>query len=99
MNVFQTHADIISNYSSYIRSFVSNSNSELRNIVNRELGRGKRWLSVDEIYKYPDVNSDTVYLWIDRFRMPAYRKGRLWNFKKDEVDEWVKAGGAADKTR
>jgi hypothetical protein len=23
--------------------------------------------------------------------------GRLWKFKKDEVDEWVKAGGAADK--
>jgi hypothetical protein len=25
--------------------------------------------------------------------------GRLWKFKKDEVDEWVKAGGAVDKTR
>jgi hypothetical protein len=23
--------------------------------------------------------------------------GRLWKFKKDEVDDWVKAGGAADK--
>jgi hypothetical protein len=22
--------------------------------------------------------------------------GRLWKFKKDEVDEWVKAGGAND---
>jgi hypothetical protein len=21
--------------------------------------------------------------------------GRLWKFKKDEVDEWVKAGGAS----
>jgi hypothetical protein len=27
--------------------------------------------------------------------MPAHRMGRLWKFKKDEVDEWVKAGGAA----
>ncbi len=31
--------------------------------------------------------------------MPAHRMGRLGKFKKDEVDEWVKAGGAADKTR
>jgi len=23
--------------------------------------------------------------------------GRFWKFKKDEVDEWVKAGGAMDK--
>lgn len=24
---------------------------------------------------------------------------RLWKFKKDEVDEWVKADDAADRTR
>jgi len=40
----------------------------------------------------------TVYRWIDKHAMPAHRMGRLWKFKKDEVDEWVKAGGAADKT-
>ncbi|WP_419620970.1 excisionase family DNA-binding protein, partial [Thiolapillus sp.] len=28
--------------------------------------------------------------------MPAHRMGRLWKFKKDDVDAWVKAGGAAD---
>ena len=32
--------------------------------------------------------------WIDKHGMPAHRMGRLWKFKKDEVDEWVKAGGA-----
>jgi hypothetical protein len=30
--------------------------------------------------------------------MPAHRMGRLWKFKKDEVDAWVKAGGAAEPT-
>ena len=24
----------------------------------------------------------------------AHRMGRFWKFKKDEVDAWVKAGGA-----
>jgi predicted DNA-binding transcriptional regulator AlpA len=37
-----------------------------------------------------------VYKWIDKHEMPAHRMGRLWKFKKDEVDEWVKAGGAAE---
>jgi len=55
-----------------------------------------RWLSVDEIGKYLGISSDTVYRWIDRYGMPAHRMGRLWKFKRDEVDEWVKAGGAAD---
>ena len=53
-----------------------------------------RWLSVEEIAKYLGISNDTIYRWIDRHRMPAHRMGRLWKFKKDEVDEWVKSGGA-----
>ncbi len=56
-----------------------------------------RWLSVDEIGKYLGVSSDTVYRWIAKYEMPAHRMGRLWKFKKDETDEWVKGGGAADR--
>jgi excisionase family DNA binding protein len=54
-----------------------------------------RWMSVDEICRYLGVSNDTVYRWIDRHVMPAHKMGRLWKFKRDEVDEWVKAGGAA----
>lgn len=55
-----------------------------------------RWLSVDEIGRYLGVSTDTVYRWIDRYGMPAHRLGRLWKFKKDQVDEWVTAGAAVD---
>lgn len=54
-----------------------------------------RWLSVDEISKHLGVSSDTVYRWIEKHSMPAHRLGRLWKFKKDEIDSWVKAGGAS----
>jgi excisionase family DNA binding protein len=55
-----------------------------------------RWLSVDEIGKHLGVSSDTVYRWIDKHAMPAHRMGRLWKFKKNQVDAWVEAGGAAE---
>lgn len=55
-----------------------------------------RWLSVDEISKHLGVSSDTVYRWIDKNSMPAHRMGRFWKFKKDDVDEWVRNGGAND---
>ena len=55
-----------------------------------------RWFSVDEIGKHLGVSNDTVYRWIDKHSMPAHRMGRFWKFKKIEVDEWVKAGGAAE---
>jgi excisionase family DNA binding protein len=58
-----------------------------------------RWLSIPEICKYLGVSNDTVYKWIDKHDMPAHRMGRLWKFKKDEVDEWVKAGGADQTNR
>ncbi len=56
-----------------------------------------RWLSVDEIAEYLGLSKDTVYTWISAKSMPAHRVGRLWKFKRDEVDGWVKAGGAADR--
>ncbi len=55
-----------------------------------------RWLSISEICTYLGISNDTAYKWIDVREMPAHRMGRLWKFKKDEVDEWVKAGGAAE---
>ena len=57
-----------------------------------------RWLSVDEIAGYLGIKRDTVYKWIIEKHMPAHRMGRLWKFKKDEVDAWVKSG-AADNSR
>ena len=55
-----------------------------------------RWLSVDEIAEYLGIAKDTVYTWINGRGMPAHRVGRLWKFKRDEVDAWVKSGAASD---
>lgn len=56
----------------------------------------ERWLSVEEIAEHLGVSKDTIYAWINKKRMPAHRIGRFWKFKVDEVDEWVRSGGAAD---
>ncbi len=53
-----------------------------------------RWLSVDEIADYLGVKRDTVYKWISERDLPAHKIGRLWKFKKAEVDTWVREGKA-----
>lgn len=53
-----------------------------------------RWLSVDEIAEYLGISRDTVYTWLNTRDLPGHRIGRLWKFKRDEVDAWVRAGNA-----
>ncbi|MDD2230830.1 MAG: helix-turn-helix domain-containing protein [Candidatus Cloacimonetes bacterium] len=57
-----------------------------------------RWLSIKEICAYLGVSDDTVYRWIKFHDMPTHKMGRLWKFKINEIDEWVKAGGATLKS-
>ncbi len=56
-----------------------------------------RWLSISEICQYLGVSSDTIYKRIDKKGMPEQKIGRLWKFKKEEVDEWVRSGQAAEQ--
>ena len=67
-----------------------------RDPVRMESIMEDRWLSVDEIAAYLGIKRDTVYKWISEKQMPAHRMGRLWKFRKEEVDEWVKTGGAGN---
>lgn len=58
-----------------------------------------RWLSLNEICNYLGVSNDTIYKWIGKHELPAYRIGRLWKFKRKDVDEWVKAGGTTKQLK
>lgn len=49
----------------------------------------ERLLSVEDICQYLGLSRDTVYKWIEAKKLPAYRLGRLWKFKKEDVDKWL----------
>ena len=58
----------------------------------------ERWVGVEDVAAHLGVNKDSVYRWIEKMGLPAHRVGRLFRFKLTEVDEWVRAGGANEKT-
>jgi len=57
----------------------------------------ERWLTVGDISKYLKISNETIYKWIEKRGMPAHKVGRRWMFKRVQIDEWIEAGGAADK--
>ena len=56
-----------------------------------------RWLSVDEITVYLGVKRETIYKRLADKNMPAHKVGRLWKFRKQEVDNWITSGVADDR--
>ena len=54
------------------------------------------WVKVEDLAEHLSVAKDTIYKWIATRSLPAHRVGRLWKFKISEVDEWIRAGKAAD---
>ncbi len=56
-----------------------------------------RWHSMAEICEHLGISRDTAIKWINIKNMPSHKIGRLWKFKIDEVDDWVRSGGAEDK--
>ena len=43
MNVFQTHAQIVDDYATYIQSFLNIADPAIRAVVETELNQGKLW--------------------------------------------------------
>lgn len=54
------------------------------------------WVGTREIASHLDVTKDTIHKWIKAGTIPCNRVGKLWKFKKSEVDTWVKSGNAKD---
>lgn len=65
--------------------------------VLAETNINEPWVSTKEISEHLGVTIETVRKWIKVKAIPCSRMGKLWKFKKSEVDEWVKSGGAAEE--
>lgn len=55
------------------------------------------YISLDEAANYLDIKPVTLRKWIkEKNGLPAHQIGRLWKFKKTELDEWVTSGKSAN---
>ena len=56
-----------------------------------------KWIGIEEAANYLSVNKDTIRNWIKKNNdVPAHKIGKLWKFKKSELDQWIKSGRSAN---
>jgi len=49
----------------------------------------ERLLTIDELAKYLQVSSKTVYRMIHRKEIPCYKVAKQWRFKWNVIQEWM----------
>ena len=54
------------------------------------------WISIVDAASYLGVKVVTLRKWIKENKIPAHKIGKLWKFKKTELDEWVESGKSAE---
>lgn len=55
-----------------------------------------KWISLEEAADYLGVNKDTIRNWIRKDKgIPAHKIGKMWKFKRSELDSWIKSGESA----
>ncbi len=55
------------------------------------------WFSLDKIAEHLGVSKNPVRARVCSRGTPGHNVGRLWKFKTDEVDKWVRSGGATSE--
>ncbi len=46
-------------------------------------------MSVEELAKYLEVDSDSILDWAKTGRIPAHKDGNSWRFDRSKIDSWI----------
>ena len=48
-----------------------------------------KWLTLQQIANYLQMSTSSIYKMAQAGKIPTYKVGRQWRFKREEIDEWV----------
>lgn len=55
--------------------------------------------TLTEVSKYLRVNKATIYKRVQKGTMPAFKVGKVWRFKRGEIEAWVEANSAYKRSK
>ena len=48
-------------------------------------------MDLKEVATYLRLKNQTVYVWVQAGILPAFRLGRLWRFRRADLDKWLES--------
>lgn len=54
-------------------------------------------LTVKELADYLKIAEKTAYRFVAEGKIPAFKVGSAWRFKKDAIDAWIKSQNTMNK--
>lgn len=51
--------------------------------------RNDQLMDIKDVATYLRVKESTVYTWAQAGKLPAFRLGRLWRFRRADLDDWL----------
>ena len=48
-----------------------------------------RLMSIKELAEYLQLDLSTLYLWSQQGEIPAIKVGKVWRYRRSEVDDWL----------
>ena len=62
----------------------------------KKTNENDNYIGIEEAAEYLGIKTVTLRNWLRKdSNIPAHKIGKLWKFKKTELDEWVNSGEAA----
>ena len=67
---------------------------QILSLGNGTMAQHKEVMNIREASRYLGISPDTLYKYVGMERIPAFKLGNRWRFKKTVLDEWmeVKSG-------
>lgn len=64
--------------------------------MNKKNAIEDNYISIDVAAEYLGIKTVTLRNWIKKKSdLPVHRIGKLWKFKRSELDEWIASGKSA----
>lgn len=75
-----------------VNELIFDEKEDVMGMINQD-----NYINLDEAAKYLGIKPTTLRSWIKdpKNEVPAHKVGRMWKFKRSEIDVWVNSGKSA----